>query len=213
MTPAEVAARLGGLVERAGGGPDGWQERMATYANLLAETNRQINLVSRRAAEDLLGSQLVPCLAILDLFPPDSTLRVLDAGTGGGLPGIPLQILRPHIRLDLVDATRKKVRFVEEALSALGLKGSCAHHCRIEAPTAALLDRAPFDRVVSRSMGGRPALIGGTQPLLAPKGELWVFANPTDPHVRPWSETDGTVRTGLLRLIPAHPKSSQTHPE
>ena len=77
---------------------------------------------SRASADRALEAHVLPSLATLLLIPPEEEYRVLDVGSGGGFPGIPLGILRPRVRLDLVEATRKKCRFLEECVRELGLE-------------------------------------------------------------------------------------------
>ncbi|MEZ5064097.1 MAG: 16S rRNA (guanine(527)-N(7))-methyltransferase RsmG [bacterium] len=168
---------LGPTVEALGGAPSGWAEGLDRYAALVRERNQAVNLVSRRSADRFVEGQLLPSLAVLRLIHPGATVRVLDVGTGGGLPGIPLKILRPDVRVDLVDATRKKVEFVQEAIETLGLDGAVAHWGRIEDPPPALRERAPFDLWVSRAVGD-DARLDRARRDWCPGAEVWVFCSP-----------------------------------
>ncbi len=121
--------------------PPGWnpwerltreqQEQLACYARLLEALNRQHNLVSRETLAELHRRHLLHCLALTwRPFPPGSV--VVDWGTGGGLPAIPLAIAFPEITVHAVDAVQKKVLAVRTMARRLGLTNLQAHHARAE---------------------------------------------------------------------------------
>jgi 16S rRNA (guanine(527)-N(7))-methyltransferase RsmG len=166
------------VVEAQGGGPPGWPERLEHYLRLLRARNEQVNLVSRRSIDRLVEGQVLPSLAALLAVPPDRPLKVLDVGTGGGLPGIPLKILRPTIQLDLLEATRKKTDFLAEVVSEMGLEETYVHWGRAESPPAELVARAPFDVAFARAVGNE-ARIQRAIHSLSPGTPLWVFDDPT----------------------------------
>ena len=198
MDSATVRATLGAVVDREGGGPPGWADRIAAYLDLLTEANETVNLVSRKTVAETLQRHVLPSLAALLVVPAETALRVLDVGTGGGFPGVPLAILRPEIRLDLVDATRKKCEFLETVVRELELPAT-VHWCRIEDPPAALPARAPFDRILARAMGSDHILHRAVAEWIAPGGGAWVFAPPAAAtHV--WKDERGQELTGLRPL-------------
>lgn len=202
MTSAvEIRARLGALVEREGGAPDGWAEQLQGFLELLGSWNRVVNLISRKTESEALERHLLPCLAALSVVPPGQSLRVLDVGSGGGFPGVPLRILRPRVRLDLVDATRKKVHFLERCVEELGLEDTRTHWCRIERPAPELLARAPFDRILARAVGDDANLRESGRPILALEGQIWVFALPGAQGAQAWSDENGHPVTALRRLL------------
>ena len=178
ITEQEVEAAVGALVAREGGAPDGWAGRLARYLSLLMDWNRRVNLVSRRSVERILESQLRPSLAPLLLLPRGSAARVLDVGSGGGFPGIPLKVLRPAIRLDLVEARRKKCRFLAACVDSLDLQDVKVHWCRVEEPAPELLVRKPFDVVLTRGVGDSEAISRAVWPLLASGGQAFAFTSP-----------------------------------
>lgn len=205
MTPAptvqEIRETMGPVVEREGGGPPGWEETMALFLGFLLERNASVNLVSRRTAQDVLIRQALPSLAVLSLVPPGKALRVLDVGSGGGFPGIPLRILRPEIRVDLVDATRNKCRFLEECVERLGWTDAGVHWCRIEAPRRELVARRPFDLAVARALGQEELLTRTIVRLMAVRGATWIFVPPGQGDVD-WRGSGGEPLTALRRLPP-----------
>jgi 16S rRNA (guanine527-N7)-methyltransferase len=174
----EVERILGPIVNREAAVPAGWAREMDRFLELVRARNRRVNLVSRRSIDRLVEGQLLPSLAGLLVIPRGSFMRVLDVGSGGGFPGIPLKILRPTIRLDLLDATRKKTDFLEAAVRELGLTDTAVHWGRIERPPVSLSRRSPFDVVLARAVGDDDA-IRQSAPSIAPGGALWVFDDPS----------------------------------
>lgn len=193
------------------GAPPGWAERMARYVELLRERNRRVNLVSRKSVDRVVSEQILPSLAALRVVPAGADLRVLDVGSGGGLPGIPLGIVRPEARIDLVEATRKKAEFLEEAVRVAGLRDPRVHGCRIEQPSPELLSRAPFDVALARAVGDQRRLSRAVRPLLSAGGALWTFVAPGTEGSLPWPE-QGEPRSALLRSSdPGSARSSDPH--
>lgn len=91
------------------------------FANLLLEWNRKVNLISRKDEENVWQAHLLHSASILMRVVIPAGQRVLDLGTGGGLPGIPLKICRPDLTFTLLDATKKKVDAVTDMIRTLGL--------------------------------------------------------------------------------------------
>ncbi len=179
MSPAGLECHLGPYLEMLPGAvPEDWAPRMSAYLQLLVVANRHVNLVSRKSVDTVVDAQLVPSLAALLVVPDGTRTSVLDIGSGGGFPGIPLAILRPLARVDLVDSVGKKCEFLRRAASELGLRGVRVHHCRIERPTPELRERAPFDVAIARAVGQAGTLAAATRPLLCKGAHLWVFTPP-----------------------------------
>ncbi|MGQ0720497.1 MAG: 16S rRNA (guanine(527)-N(7))-methyltransferase RsmG [Candidatus Eiseniibacteriota bacterium] len=200
MTSAErVRTVLGRLLEREGGAPAGWDAAIAHFVEFLELRNRGVNLVSRKTAGEILERQVLPSLAVLRVVPPGQPIRVLDVGSGGGFPGIPLKIVRPRVRLDLVDSTRKKCDFLKACVVELGFEDCAIHWCRIEQPGDTLRGRAPFDRVFARAVGGPDLLRRAAPGLLAPGGEAWVFAAPREGGLE-WPGDGEEPVTSLARV-------------
>ena len=190
------------LVERQSGASEGWEERLEEFLQLLRARNEVVNLVSRASIDRIVELQVLPSLAGLLVLPPDEFIRVLDIGSGGGFPGIPLKILRPKIRLDLVEGTQKKARFLAECVQTLELDNALVHACRVESPTDELLERAPFDLAFARSLGQEVVLSRSAKTLLGVGCPLWVFSPGAEgaEEYHPWTGMDGRRITGLRRL-------------
>lgn len=127
--------------------PAGAQDRLRRYIDLLAKWNRTYNLTAIREPERMVTHHVLDALAVLAHLPPRDTLRVLDVGSGGGVPGIPLAIARPQWRITLLDANGKKTTFLTQAAIELGLANVDVATARVEAYAAP----APFDLVISRA--------------------------------------------------------------
>jgi 16S rRNA (guanine527-N7)-methyltransferase len=129
------------------------------------------NLVSRRARDELDTRHVPEAVALAHLLPAGPH-RLLDVGSGGGFPGIVIAIVRPDLEVHLLESTRKKVDFLEEVSTALGLDVT-VHHGRAEelARQGELAGR--FDLVTARAVAALEDLIGLTLPFLAPDGVLY----------------------------------------
>lgn len=122
------------------------------YAELLLETNQVVNLISRKDTEHVWTRHLLHSLAIVKVndFAPGQ--RVLDIGTGGGLPGIPLAILFPESEFYLVDSIGKKISAVKAMVDELGLQNVYAANQRVEKL------KMKFDFAVSRAVTALPKI-------------------------------------------------------
>lgn len=127
--------------------PPGAAAKFSRYLDLLAKWNRTYNLTAIRERPRMVTHHLEDALAVLPFLPARQRLRVLDVGTGGGIPGIPLAIARPDWTLVLLDANHKKITFVTQAAIELALPNVRAVAARVEDFVA----DAPFDVVISRA--------------------------------------------------------------
>jgi len=139
---------------------------LGDYVALLREWNVRINLVSRRDEEHIWTAHILHSLSLLfHLGIPGST-RLLDMGSGGGLPGIPLAIARPDMTVVLLDSIAKKMRAVEDIIRRLNL-GNASVICARAEDAARRPDCAgAFDCVVARAVGPLTDLIRWSRPLV-----------------------------------------------
>lgn len=121
--------------------------RLLDYVRLLAKWNRVYNLTAVRDPLEMVHRHLLDSLAVLPHLHALDVQRVLDVGTGGGLPGIPLALMSPQTAFVLLDSNSKKTRFVQQAVGELGLQNVEVVHARIEEYRPGV----PFDAVISRA--------------------------------------------------------------
>lgn len=151
-----------------------------TYADELAEWNAKFNLTTITDPEGMQIKHFLDSLACLIAFRAASSVpaSIIDVGTGAGFPGIPLKIVCPSIRLTLVEATGKKVNFLEHLIERLGLSGVTAVKARAEEIGHDPAHRERYDWALARAVAEMPALVEYLLPLarvggkcLAQKGE------------------------------------------
>ncbi|KAB7529447.1 16S rRNA (guanine(527)-N(7))-methyltransferase RsmG [Flagellimonas olearia] len=124
---------------------------------LYQDWNKKINVVSRKDIDELYLRHVLHSLGIAKIQSFNEGSRILDVGTGGGFPGIPLAILFPEVQFTLVDAIGKKIKVVQEVVEGLGLDNVTAHHTRVED-----LD-GQFDFIVSRAVAAMPTFVHWTK--------------------------------------------------
>lgn len=122
------------------------RNQFAALYDLYTDWNSKINVISRKDIQNLYEHHVLHSLGITEVlnFKPGTT--IMDLGTGGGFPGIPLAILFPDCKFHLVDSIGKKVRVANEIANAIGLKNVTFRHCRAEE------EKQKFDFVVSRAV-------------------------------------------------------------
>jgi 16S rRNA (guanine527-N7)-methyltransferase len=126
---------------------DGARRKLDAYVALLNKWNHTYNLTAIREPGRVVTHHLLDALAVLPHLPDRDGLRMLDVGSGGGVPGIPLAIARPRWTVELVDSNHKKVAFLTQAAAELALSNVVATATRIED----YLPAAAFDVVISRA--------------------------------------------------------------
>lgn len=129
------------------------QEQIARLQELYTEWNEKINVISRKDIGELYERHVLHSLAIAKVITFAPGTQVLDVGTGGGFPGIPLAILFPETEFLLIDAIGKKIKVVEAVAEALGLSNLKARHQRVQDI------RTKFDFVVSRAVTAFPGFV------------------------------------------------------
>lgn len=135
------------------------------YIALLVKWNRVYNLTSVRKPQDMLTRHILDSLVVLPFVQGP---RVLDVGTGAGLPGMVLAIARPDWQLVLLDSSGKKLRFVRQAAADLGLSNVQVENVRIEDYRPA----RPFDSIISRAFSSLDDMYRHCAPLCAPSGRI-----------------------------------------
>ncbi|EGJ71496.1 Ribosomal RNA small subunit methyltransferase G [Bacteroides coprosuis DSM 18011] len=122
------------------------KKQFAALYDLYIDWNSKINVISRKDIENLYPHHVLHSLGIARVINFKPGTHVMDLGTGGGFPGIPLAILFPETKFHLVDSIRKKVRVAQEVATAIGLKNVTFKHARAQE------EKQEFDFVVSRAV-------------------------------------------------------------
>jgi 16S rRNA (guanine527-N7)-methyltransferase len=142
------------------------REKLIAYIEMVKEAGEKLNLVSRDDLEYLNERHLAPSMAVLPLIKDEKTL-ILDMGSGAGFPGIPVGIMRENVDITLIEATKKKVRFLEKAIEELELPNVRSCWSRAED-----FKEKKFDIVMARSVAPMHKLQKLAAPLLKEGGML-----------------------------------------
>lgn len=137
------------------------QQKLLAFRDLLLKWNKIYNLTALRDPAQAISHHLLDSLVIL---PHVGAGNLLDVGSGGGLPGIPLAIIRPELAVTLVDTVQKKATFLQQAAIELGLKNVAVHHARVEEMSG------EYVQIASRAFAELALFVNLTRHLLAPGG-------------------------------------------
>ncbi len=147
-------------------------------APLYKEWNEKINVISRKDIDSLYEKHVLHSLSIAASFNLEDGMNVIDIGTGGGFPGIPLAIFFPQVKFHLADSINKKLKVVQAVTEGLGLTNVTTEHIRAEE-----IKNRKFDLAVSRAV--------------APLKDLWTWAKPI---LRKNPRSEESIHPGLICL-------------
>jgi len=164
------------------------QRLLLAYLELMIKWNRAYNLTAVRDPGQMVTRHLLDSLSIA---PHISGQRLIDVGTGGGLPGVPLSILFPEREFHLLDSNGKKTRFLFQVKTALGLDNMRVHQARVES-----FDEGRFDAVLSRAFASLEDMVAGCRHLLAPGGHFFAMKG-----ARPEAEIAAVEDHCLLQAV------------
>jgi 16S rRNA (guanine527-N7)-methyltransferase len=136
------------------------------YGMMLRERNEHVNLTSIVSPEGILQLHMLDSLTLVPHL--GDAQRIIDVGTGGGFPGIPLAVACPERKFTLIDGTQKKIRFVAEGITALDIRNAHAHAARAESYDG----EKNFDAVVLRAVGSLVDMIRNAGHLVGAQGRL-----------------------------------------
>ncbi len=190
----EVPSELWALLER--------------YLDAVLIANERFNLTGVKDREEAWRRHIVDSLTLLPLLDelPEGS-RVVDVGSGAGLPGIPLAICRGDLAVTLVDSTGKKARFMEEVSAELGLSHTRVLNERVELMGQRKGDRESYDVATCRALGPLPELLEYTLPLLRVGGELLAMKGPSvEAELEGAGDALHILGGGEVEVIDAYPE-------
>ena len=168
---------------------DKQKQQFAALFDLYKDWNEKINVISRKDIDNLYLHHVLHSLAIAKAVSFRPGTRILDFGTGGGFPGIPLAILFPETQFKMIDGTGKKIRVVNEVATAIGLENVEAVHLRGEE------EKGKYDFVVSRAVMPLPDLmkivkknVGREQRNSLPNGVICLKGGNVEGEMRPFKK-------------------------
>ncbi len=153
-------------------------EQFVRYHSLVVEKNREFNLTSITEETESAVKHFLDSLSLLLFARPEPGTRVMDVGTGAGFPGIVLKIAVPSMNLTLLDSSRKKVAFLEEALAVLELDRAVAVWGRAEVLARQVRYREQYDWVLARAVAEIRVLAEYCLPLTAVGGVFVAYKGP-----------------------------------
>jgi len=161
------------------------QQKLLQYVSTLHKWNKTHNLTAIRNPEQMISRHLLDSLSIVKYLNGQS---LLDVGSGAGLPGIPLAVVKPHLNVTLLDSVLKKTRFMLFAAGELGLANVKVRHARVET----LKSDGGYDMIVARAFSSIEKLCAVSGHLLANEGKiLAMIGKPVD--------TDKSISTGAVQ--------------
>ncbi len=180
--------------------------QMDRYLENLIRWSRRVNLVGTRDPEVLRRGHVEDSLALLDVHPWKGSESVLDIGSGGGFPALPLKIARPALRVMLVEADRRKAGFLQHTAGLLGLVDFEVVTERVEAFARRLENRERFDVVTSRASAPPAVVLEYALALLQPGGVLLAQVGAIEADtLTPVARLLGGGRPRLLKAgLPGH---------
>lgn len=173
MTLSEMTADLFGLELT-----ETQETQFDQYAALLAEWNQRMNITTITERDDVRVRHFLDSLSIITVMGFEAGDKVIDVGTGGGFPGLPIAIAFPQVQVTLMDSTQKKLKFLQAVIDGLSLKNVKTLHSRAEDAGQDAAHRGQYDVVTARAVALLPTLLEYMLPLakvggfcIAMKGE------------------------------------------
>jgi len=183
--------------------------RLAAYLDQLLEVNQRMNLTAVRERDAAWRRLIIDSLTVLPgLETLEAGATVIDVGTGGGMPGMPVAIARPELRVTMMDATGKKIAFVQEAIAALGLPHAEAVQGRAETLGHDARYRERFDVALCRAMGPVNVILECCLPLVRSGGRLLAMKGPkAEPELADAADAMEKLGVGEVAVFDAYPET------
>lgn len=183
--------------------------QLARYLALVLDENTRTNLTAIREEEAAWRRLVIDSLTVLpglDELSPGS--RVIDVGSGAGLPGVPVAIARPSLRVTLLESTGKKADFIRRAIEALGLTNAAVLQERAETAGQAHGHREAYDACINRAVGPMNVLLEFAMPLVQTGGRVLAMKGPrVEQELGEAGDALSILGAGELAVIDAYPES------
>lgn len=147
-------------------------QQFLMHAEELQRWTKRTNLTAIKDYEEMAIKHFID--SIVPSIYVEPMQCVLDIGSGGGFPGLPLKVIYPHIKLHLIDAVRKKVSFLKHMVRLMRLKDTVVIHGRVEE-----LSSQYFDTIISRAYSNVSVVLKNALPLLSPGGQILIWKGPS----------------------------------
>jgi 16S rRNA (guanine527-N7)-methyltransferase len=167
-------------------------QQLTALEHLYKEWNEKINVISRKDIDGLYEKHVLHSLSIAAVFNLYPGMQVLDLGTGGGFPGVPLAIFFPEVQFHLVDSVGKKLKVIEEVASAANITNITTQHTRVEE-----IKNRKFELVVSRAVAPLKDLWQWSKPVLKKGRTQTSLPAQKDPET---TDTNNYIPNGLICL-------------
>ncbi len=189
--------------------PDQTLDRLAAFLGLLLDANARMNLTAVREPDAAWRRLIIDSLTVLPgLDHLGEAGRVIDIGSGGGLPGVPLAIARPDLGVTLLESTGKKTAFHREAIAALGLTNVTSVQERAETLGQDPTHRQRYDAAVSRAVGAMPEVLEYSLPLVKVGGRVLAMKGPkAAEELERSGDALALLGAGDLQVFDAYPES------
>lgn len=156
-----------------------WQQ-LSDYVKLLRVYGQRFNLVSQSDLSRLWENHVIPSIIALPLIDFPSRMLVADLGSGGGLPAIPLKIMRPDLQIHLIESSRKKSAFLKKVVNEIGLQETWIHNVHLDLKDKNFKSHHSFEMVTVRAVASMTRLIPLSRLLLKPEGFLLAWKGRED---------------------------------
>ncbi len=178
---------------------DGQAQQFHKFLELFLDYNQKVNLSAIRDADGVVEKHFIDSLHLLNVDGLQAQCRLLDLGSGGGFPGIPLKIMLPELKLTLLDSVRKKVTAMEYFATELGLYDVESVWQRAEDHAQDALGR--YDWVVARAVAYMPQVLRWCEPLLTADGQIALFKSPSPEELAAGKAEAADLRLELKQSI------------
>lgn len=187
----------------------GQLDQLASYLALVLDENTRTNLTAVREEDAAWRRLIIDSLTVLpglDELEPGSS--VIDVGCGAGLPGMPVAIARPNLRMSLLESTGKKAAFIQRAIDTLGLENATVINDRAETIGQDPKHRESFDACINRAVGPMNVLLELSLPLVCTGGRLLAMKGPrVEQELSEAGDALSILGAGELAVIDAYPES------